>query len=572
MAELDRRQFLGWSGAALAFAVAGPIDRSLRRTAARAVAITGTTLESAATPVGASGYRRLAAGPGWPLVVRSDLAAGQSGRDNRRTALSAFVQFTDVHIVDAQSPTRFEYLHPQIGSSAFRPQETLNPLGASALVRRVNGLSGGPFTGRPFDFLMTTGDNTDNHETVELDWYLTLLNGGTITPNTGDPSRFEGVQNSGSTLFWNPESTIADEYQKAGFPHLPGFLGNAIKSFTSLGLKLPWYATFGNHDDSVVGTLPDGIPLLEDMYTGNRKIEGFDAGTLSKLGNGFGDPAFLADLLAILAGNAGLVRTVTPDVRRKPFSTAGFVQAHLNPANTGPGPVGHGFRAGNADGVDVYYTFPMAPGITGISLDTTTLGGFADGSIGVGQFEWLTNVLEANSSRYYDIFGFRHTHHVTDQLFVLFSHHTSGTMGNLLPDSRHPLEPRLPGSMFVSLLQRFPNVVAWVNGHTHANQIIAHPHSDPTRSFWEINTASHTDYPQHARLIEVADNHDGTLSVFTTLVEADAPYQADYGDTSVAGMAALYRELAFNDIHARAALMGTPADHNTELLLTNPLG
>ncbi|MER6878598.1 hypothetical protein ABT279_51505, partial [Amycolatopsis sp. NPDC000673] len=31
----------------------------------------------------------------------------------------------------------------------------------------------------------------------------------------------------------------------------------------------------------------------------------------------------------------------------------------------------------------------------------------------------------------------------------LFSHHTSGTMGNLLPDARHLLDPRLNGDTFV---------------------------------------------------------------------------------------------------------------------------
>lgn len=534
--------------------------------------MTGTTLETVATPVRASGYTRLAAGPGWPVVVRTDLAGAQPGRDNRRNPLSSFVQFTDLHLVDVQSPVRFEYLHPQIGAGAFRAQEALNPVGAAALVQRVNSVAAGPFTGRPFDFLMTTGDNTDNHENVELSWHLSILNGGTVIPNTGDPTTFEGAQNSGSTTFWNPESTVPDMYKQTGFPYLPGYLSSAIAPFTSPGLNLPWYATFGNHDDSVVGSLPDGIPLLAAMYTGSSKIEGFDQATLNKLGNGFNDPTFLLDLLAILVGNAGLVRTVTPDSRRAPYSTASFVQAHLDPANTGPGPVGHGFQASNADGVDVYYTFPIAPGITGISLDTTTLGGFSDGSIGLTQYNWLRSVLTANSSRYYDLQGTKHTHQVSDELFILFSHHTSGTMGNLRPDSRHLLEPRFDGATFLSLVQCFPNVVAWVNGHTHTNQIIAHTNTDPTRSFWEINTASHTDYPQHARVIEVTDNKDGTLSLFTTLLEADSPYQADYGDTSPAGLAALYRELAFNDIHASTSRMGTAIDHNTELLLANPLG
>src|ERR1044071_2957156 len=78
----------------------------------------GTTLDTTATPTGTSGYRRLQAGPGWPTVVRSDLIAAKPNREARRKALTSFVQFSDMHICDAQSPLRFEYLHPVMGSSA----------------------------------------------------------------------------------------------------------------------------------------------------------------------------------------------------------------------------------------------------------------------------------------------------------------------------------------------------------------------------------------------------------------------------------------------------------------------
>ena len=46
---------------------------------------------------------------------------------------------------------------------------------------------------------------------------------------------------------------------------------------------------------------------------------------------------------------------------------------------------------------------------------------------------------------------------VKDRLFVLFSHHTSRSMGNVLPDRRRPLDPRMNGEALVKLLQRFPN-------------------------------------------------------------------------------------------------------------------
>ncbi|WP_406638843.1 TIGR03767 family metallophosphoesterase [Amycolatopsis sp. WGS_07] len=570
MAELTRRAFttagVAGVGLLLCTPTANALDRALRRTTQRAVRTVGTTLDQAASGA-PTGYSRLSAGPGWPVAVRADLVEGKSGRDDRRTALGAFVQFTDLHITDTESPARFEYLHPFVGS-AHRPQETLGTVATSALVKRVNSLRAGPFTGRQFDFVMTTGDNTDNHELLELDWFLTTLNGGAITPNSGDPNRYEGVQASGNPEFWNPGTRLADDYTKKGFPQIPGLLEAGIAPFTASGLDLPWYCTFGNHDDSVVGTLPEGIPGIEAWYTGKYKVIGKDESSARKLGTAIqhGQSVPLGELFG-----GGTIREVTPDARRRPFSTSEFVKAHLAAKNTGPGPVGHGFTDANSDGQNVYYTFRIAPGVTGISLDTTTQGGFADGSIGLAQFNWVEATLKRNSSTYYDFFGRKVTHSVTDELFVLFSHHTSGTMGNLLPDARHLLDPRLNGDTFVAMLQRFPNVVAWVNGHTHLNKITPHVGKTPAQSFWEINTASHVDFPQHARVIELADNHDGTLSVFTTLIEAEAPYAVDYSARTPDALASMYREFSYNDIHVALSRVGEAGDRNTELLLTNPL-
>ncbi|GHF09122.1 TIGR03767 family metallophosphoesterase [Streptomyces morookaense] len=580
MPAYSRRHFLTGTAAAAAatalslgssrFASAAALDRAVAATAARAVRTTGTTLEQAAMATGSGPYKRLQAGPGWPLVVRTDLAQAAAARDGRRTALASFVQFTDLHLADTESPVRFEYLARYL-DSAHRPQEALTVRGASSLVERVNSLSGGPFTGSPFSLVMATGDNTDNHEQIELDWYLTVMSGGAITPNSGDTRRYEGVQNSGSALYWNPEASFQDSYKAKGFPGIPGFLSAAGRSFNAPGLRTPWYSTIGNHDDSIEGTLPD-LGLLHSLYTGDRKLEGIDDTEAAKLADALrNDPASAVLHLAKLLKSGGPVRHVTPDPRRAPFTPAEFAKAHLDPARTGPGPVGHGFTDSAVDSGRLYYTFPVSDGVLGISLDTTNPAGWADGSLGTAQLKWLESVLQSRSSRWYDADGRVVRGGQSDELVVIFSHHTSTTMGNLLPDPHHPFEKRHDGNELVALLQRYPNVVAWVNGHTHENQILAHGHATPERAFWEINTASHVDFPQHARIIEIADNGDGTLSLFTTLVESAAPYTTDFGDTSDAGLAALYRELSFNDPYAvPAKKLGAAADHNTELLLARP--
>ena len=581
--EISRRGFIGSAGALGALWVVGAVggaaparavERALEGTAKRAVATAGTTLETVAARVSATGYTRLRAGEGWPLMVRVDLAAANAARDDNRSALASFVQFTDVHVVDSESPVRFEYVHPFTGS-AYRPHEVLSTQGTSSLVRRVNSLvaggQGGPFTGRPFDCMVSTGDNTDNHEHVELNWMLTSFNGGSITPTTGDPAHYEGVQNSGVPLYWNPESAMRDLYKDHGFPQIPGLLSAAMQQFEAPGINLPWYSVFGNHDDSVQGTLPSGIPFFDDAYTGSLKIEGASSEAAARnLVDAMANRP--QEVAALLPETAGLVRTVTPDARRRPFTPQEYIKAHLDPANQGrQGPIGHGFAPGSDVSGIAYYTFPIGDGITGITMDSTNRIGFTDGSLGDAQFRRIEKVLVAGSSRYFDAAGHQSTHSVSDTYFVLFSHHTSTTMGNLLPDPANLFEPRHSGQEVVALLQRFPNVLAWVNGHTHVNDINPRLGATPERSFWEINTASHIDYPQHSRLLEVVDNHDSTLSIFTTLIEAESPYQASYADTTAEGLASLYREFSFNDIHYNPARLGTAKDHNTELLLPNPL-
>ncbi|WCC79253.1 TIGR03767 family metallophosphoesterase [Cutibacterium equinum] len=562
---LGRRSFLGGMTLVTAAAVTGTTP-ALAHASKRLHYTAGTTLEQVGLPDPGKGYRRLKAHSGYPLVVREDLAKGKSGRDDRRHGLASLIQLTDLHVTDVQSPMRVEFLHPLAGS-AFRPQEALGPLATASLVRRVNSLQGGPATGRAFDALVSTGDNTDNHEHVELDWYLTLLSGGTIIPNTGAHDHWESVQTFGDPLFYNPESHHSDKYKRVGFPQVDGYFRRVMAPVSSPGVKVPWYAVFGNHDDSVQGTLPSDWELLEAMYTSDRKITGFasdkDAKAFLRAAQGDG-PIELSN------SSVSLTRQVTADERREPFTPFEFIKAHLDDGINGSGPHGHGFSEDNLNSDRGYYTFQIAEGVTGISMDSTNRAGYTNGSIDDRQWQWLKSVLRAGSSVYYDDLGVRQQHDVSDTMFVLFSHHDSKTMNNaVLPGDGTGI--RHLGPELVSLLSHYPNVIAWVNGHVHANNITAHKHLlDPRRSWWEINTASHVDFPQMARIIEIADNHDGTVSVFTTLVESNAPYQADYDTTDPDGLASLYREFGANDLHTMKRRLGESRDRNTELLLAHP--
>ncbi|MFF7470166.1 TIGR03767 family metallophosphoesterase [Streptomyces sp. NPDC008092] len=525
-----------------------------RKAAAAALApyTKGTTLASVAAPRNSSGYRRLGDGAGWSRVLRSDLAAAKSGREHRRTALAAFVQFTDLHLMDVQHPLRLEYVRVH-DRHAWRPHEALTVPGAVSLVERVNALRGAPVTGSPLHFVMTTGDNTDNNAHSELEWFMKVMSGGRITPNTGDPKHYEGVQNSGMKLYWQASSTVRDQDKALGFPHLAGYLAAAIREVRSPGLNLPWYSTVGNHDALPLGCYGSHAdPYLVQAAVAGKKLMSVSDADAKKLqdaihnaqdpkGSGYRD---------FLKAHARSMRSVTADEKRAPYTAADYLKAHLDPAYQGVGPVGHGYSSANVAAGTQYYAFRISDDVIGISLDTTDAGGHYDGSVGTAQLTWLEKTLKENKDSY----------------AVVFSHHTSQSMTNTRPDPAHPSDGRHTGAEVVTLLNRHANVLAWVNGHIHRNLITPHKASNGN-TFWEITTASHVDYPHLARIVELVDNKDGTISLFTTLIESAAPHRTDFSDLSQTGLAALYRELAFNAPGASKALAGNTTDRNTELVL-----
>lgn len=169
------------------------------------------------------------------------------------------------------------------------------------------------------------------------------------------------------------------------------------------------------------------------------------------------------------------------------------------------------------------------------------------------QYRWLEAELKAA--------------HAARKLVLVLSHHNRLTLENR---AQRPGETeRLYGpAELIDLLLRYPVVVAWLNGHTHVNQILAH--TTASCGFWEITTASCIDFPQQQQVVELVDNRDGTLSLFTTVLDHASHASPGTATTSTA-LAARSRELAANDWAETPGMRrGSPLDRNTELLLPAP--
>lgn len=584
MGGLSRRQFLQAAGAAGAVSAAstGWLAGTVFDAARADPSGSGTTLAQTIRKVSNTGYSKLQYVAGEPYLVREDLgAAAAPARTSTRRGLLYFAHHSDTHILDAQSPARVEpgdVLYRFGAGGAYRPQETMTVQVLDQMIQATNGVVHSALTGTPMAFTMITGDLTDSNATSEHRWLRNTYDGKIVTPNSGGPA-YEGVQVwPEATYAYHPEGAPgSDIYLANGFPNLPGLLEAAIAPLDTTGISVPWYCVFGNHDLVFDGALPKHM-IIDMLASSNRKA------------------ALLGPLVMLLLfqnASASVVRklwedngryragtrVVTRDAENRKLLSPTEWMASMMDTDPLPGPVGHGFTQDHVTSGRSWYARNEGP-LRVIGMDSCNHFNGSEGSITQPQYDWIESELIANSSRYYDPAGnVVHNPSGTDRLIAVFSHHNSWTMTNTFFDPANPY-PRRFGPDMVALFARFPNMVAWVNGHSHENRLLAHrnPWEDGA-GFWEINAASCIDFGQHQRTVEVVDNRDGTVSLFTVVVDHLGPPDPGTGSFDGRRLSSVSRELSANDPFGDTGLNGkaTPLDklgkvedRNCELLVKAP--
>ena len=467
-------------------------------------------------------YRGLIDGPGEPHLVRTELGGSADGDLTPNGApIAVIAHLTDLHVIDAQSPARFEFVNRYWRDPRFRelitmqrPQEMLSTHAIAAMVQTINGIKAAPLTGEAPRIAAMTGDGVDNAQRNELANFLALLDGGTVRPDSGMPG-YEGVQRPGwpGDIYWRPDGGDDVYRRDLGYPDVPGMLDEAVREFESDGLRIPWLRCWGNHEQVCQGV---GVvtPALAKAMVGSRKPVEMPPGI---------DPDTAVETFAVAPERymTGAYREVAPDRDRGPIERGDlFEESHHV----------------HDDGMVRY-----------ITLDTVCDGGGADGTIDPAQLHWLERRLEEVHSSFRTRDGSNVPTRNPDRYVVILSHHGYDTLSN--PHCKRRADDLL------ELLLRFDNVILWLNGHTHANRIT------PRRKFWEVTTASIIDWPSQARLVEVYRTLSGVLAIGCTMLDHDGE-----------GLQALHRELAanvpWNGLDSIRA--GTPADRNTVLLLRVP--
>jgi len=441
-----------------------------------------------------NGYGKWQYGPGLEAEKRLDLMPPAYGAAPAAAAAAAarllrFFVITDMHITDKESPAQlivfgFEGGSPEVYSGVM----LYTPHVLDAAVQTINALH----EQDPIDFGVSLGDACDNTQYNELRWYIDVLDGKTVSPQSGEKD----------DPIPGPLNDYQDEFQAAG-----------------LSKDIPWYQVRGNHDHYWMGSLP----VNDRIRAAHLGEEILDMGNIITDPRGADSRGFYTGAIdgstpygdVIGAGPEAAFPTPpkvpAADPDRRVLSRQDWMREFFD---TSSEPSGHGFTDADVEKVFACYAVEPKPDVPVkfIALDDT--GGDDPGKLGCGhpfvdqeRYDWLVAELDKGQAE--------------GKLMIIGAH--------------VPIAVEKPGSLlgwspiacvtedeFIAKLQSYPNLILWIAGHRHLNVITPLPSPDPERpelGFWQVETSSLRDFPQQFRTFDIVHNGDATVSIFATDVD-----------------------------------------------------
>jgi metallophosphoesterase (TIGR03768 family) len=414
--------------------------------------------------------------------------------DNSTEKLLTFFAMTDLHLTDEESPAQAIY-YGYKGSiySGYTPAMLYTTHTFDAAVQTANALH----KENPYDFGIFLGDAINCGQYNELQWYIDVLDGRTVIPDSGEMD----------DPIPGPLNDYQDEYRAAG-----------------LDESISWYQVLGNHDHFWMGMFPPD-DHVKSMMTGSEVLE---------LGNIFFDPLRLksrgfymgavdgrtpyGDIIG--AGPVALFPDGPPkvpaDLNRSFLSRTEWIDEFFNSSSD---PQGHGFsQSARTTGFACYSFEPRSDiPIKVIVLDDTQRDDDPSekssglGSIDNERYDWLVQELEDGQAE--------------GKLMIIAAHipivinHDPAFPCSIMEWSQYAAVSDVD---LIAKLQTYPNLLAWISGHRHQNTVIpvkSLDSSHPELGFWQVETASLREFPQQFRNFEFVCNSDNTLSIFVTNVD-----------------------------------------------------
>ena len=488
-----------------------PVSGSGAELGPRQRTITPVALLTNTTPIMASnlpayavyGYSSWQWGPGSDegQLTTNMIPTGYPGATNAARLLTFFC-FSDIHITDKESPSQSLWpgyqtvtgfptnaLPPGNGnSSCYSPVILRTTQVLDAAVKTANDLN----RLMSFDFGMSLGDDCNSSQYNELRWFINVMDGQYITPSSGTNAGADTID------YQMP-------YQAAG-----------------LDPSIPWYAVLGNHDHFWCGSLVvndylrqsctnNVVLLMGDLKTQGENSRSEFLGTVDG-STPYGTVIDAGSVTNYIVDGVTNAPTIAADTNRYSLTRSNWMREFFT---TSSKPVGHGFNQANITNDFACYSFePKAnlPLKIIVLDDTMTDQNFdfiGQGGLDTNQLAWLVHELDRGQAQ--------------NKLMIVAAHIPIELVGYPPGVSTNSV---ISSSNLLVKLHTYPNLILWVAGHMHRNNIKAQPspyNDRPEYGFWEVENPSLRDFPQEFRTYEILRNTDNSISVRVTDIDPEAP-------------------------------------------------